>query len=53
MEVRNGRTPMMCDYKLVYEDSYCFGRVLLLLTQAYNENIFFTCFNFEKNKKEN
>lgn len=52
LEVRNGKTPMMLNYNLVYKiDSYCFGRVLLLLKQTYNKNVF-TCFNLENRTKK-
>jgi serine/threonine protein kinase len=53
MTITNGKIPIMNDYTLVYKiDSYCFGRVLLLLNQTYNDSIGFTCFNFNIRKKK-
>jgi len=47
----DGRIPMVSNRNLVYKiDSYCFGRVLYFLKNAYDHGKVYECFNCEKKK---
>ena len=48
VEITDGLVPMQRNIKLVYKiDSYCFGRVLLILKYFYKENRTYCCFSNE------